>query len=214
MPFATRTVTVLQREGVWADMTRLDDVEAADAVDWWYSGHQTIDDLTTTGNDAIAWHHNEGLELVAFADEEWTHQIWRRDRRFADLLPATYATVAEVCVAGSHLHQRQIWVALSALRPRMFVLGTERDDEALRRYVGAVTGKTGDRLVAIMRVNGLEDPPLLRVAAAAWLGVSGVRVTQLARKMRMWIDRATPPAGVWMPQEPARRRLEEMYVRQ
>ncbi len=52
------------------------------------------------------------------------------------------------------------------------------------------------------------------VDAARALGVSGLRVTQLTRNMRVRIEQSTPPAGVWMPQEPARRRLQEVYARQ
>jgi len=213
VPFARRTVTVLKREGYWGHMPRLDAVSESEVLGWWYSGQRTLNDLTATGDAAIAWHLTEGCELVEIAEERWTSQVWRRDPRFCDLLPAADVTVAEVCRRGSHVDQRELWANLPAIRATMGELEVEAPGETLRRYVGGLTGQSNDRLTAIMRVNGLEVPPMTGAEAASRLGVSTQRVSQLARRMREWIEWATPPDGVWMPQTEAAERLGQIANR-
>jgi len=137
----------------------------------------------------------------------------RSDPRFRDLLPAAEATVAEGCRRGSHVDQRELWANLTVIRARMGELEAEAPGETLRGYMGALTGQSGDRLAAIMRVNGLEDPPMTGAEAASRLGVSAQRVSQLARRMREWIEWATPPAGIWMPQTEAADRLDRIVNR-
>jgi hypothetical protein len=68
VPFQKRTVTVLRREGLWDDMTRLDDTSEADALGWWYAGVKTVADLRETGNAAIAAHHASAPERRCKAD--------------------------------------------------------------------------------------------------------------------------------------------------
>ena len=115
--------------------------------------------------------------------------------------------MADISRRGSHVDQRELWANLTAIRATMGELEAEAPDETLRRYVGGLTGKEGDRLTVIMRVNRFEDPPMTGAEAASRLGVSAQRVSQLARRMREWIEWATPPGGVWRPQSEAAERL-------
>ncbi len=59
VPFRQRTITVLKGMRLWDDMTRIDDLTADDIAGYWVTGPVTVNDLITSGNAAIAWHHNQ-----------------------------------------------------------------------------------------------------------------------------------------------------------
>ena len=133
VPFRVRTVTILTRKGIWADMTRLDGVTEGDVFGWWYAGVKTVADLRHTGNAAVVSHHagapereRQAAELARtterlrrLAGEPWTGQVWWRDPRFRDLLPRGDVTVREICLSGSPEDQRRLWDDMAELETRM-----------------------------------------------------------------------------------------------
>jgi hypothetical protein len=113
VPFTKRTATILQRQGMYADPGRLNDVTATDVLGWWNAGPTTVDDLRITGNDAIKRHHTEnGLlkelaaDLSVMASEPWAQHIWHQDPRFAQFVPKGDHTVHDLAITA-HL-SRQI----------------------------------------------------------------------------------------------------------
>ncbi len=63
VPFRQRTITVLKGMGLWDDMTRIDELTVDDIAGYWVTGPVTVNDLITTGNEAIEWHHNQPARL-------------------------------------------------------------------------------------------------------------------------------------------------------
>jgi hypothetical protein len=76
VPFAKRTATILERQGLYTNPALLNEVTTTDVLGWWNAGPTTVDDLRVTGSDAIRRHHTEtGLleqlaaDLSAMASE-------------------------------------------------------------------------------------------------------------------------------------------------
>ncbi|MCZ6456413.1 MAG: hypothetical protein O6650_04100, partial [Actinobacteria bacterium] len=82
VPFRQRTITVLKGMRLWDDMTRIDEKTVDDVAWYWLTGQVTVNDLITSGNEAIEWHHNQPARLKQVTTNDWTRQIWRRDLRF------------------------------------------------------------------------------------------------------------------------------------
>ena len=205
VPFRQRTITTLQRMRLWDDMTQIDDITRDDVADFWVTGTVTVDDVITTGNGAINWHHHEAKSLAAAINrEEWTRQVWRRDRRFADLLPPVDATVYDIATSGHHDHQRHLQRTLPALRERLTELAADPPDEALIRYVSANTGQSRHRTTALLQRLNLLKPAISGSEAGRQLGVSPQRIHQLVEQIRYRIDQVQPPgdAAAWFPQQP------------
>ncbi len=89
VPFRQRTITVLKGMGLWDDMTRIDGLTVDDIAGYWVTGPVTVNDLITSGNEAIEWHHNQPARLEQVTTDDWTRQVWRRDLRFGDLRPVS-----------------------------------------------------------------------------------------------------------------------------
>ncbi len=131
VPFRQRTITVLKGMGLWDDMTRIDKLTVDDIAGYWLTGPVTVNDLITSGNEAIEWHHNQPARLKQATTDDWTRQVWRRDLRFGDLLPGFDVTVHDIATSGHHTHQRQLLETLPNLQKRLDAFATESRDEAL-----------------------------------------------------------------------------------
>jgi hypothetical protein len=98
-------------------MTRIDHLTVDDVAGYWVTGPVTVNDLITSSNEAIEWHHNQPARLEQVTTDDWTRQVWRRDLRFGDLLPGVDATVHDIAISGHHTHQRYLLITLPEGRP-------------------------------------------------------------------------------------------------
>jgi hypothetical protein len=83
VPFTTRTVTVLERQGIYTNPALLNNLTTTDVLGWWNAGRATVEDLCDVGNDAIRRHHTEtgvlatlATDLSNMASETWAPHIW------------------------------------------------------------------------------------------------------------------------------------------
>ncbi len=204
VPFRQRTITVLKGMGLWDDMTRIDERTVDDVAEYWVTGPVTVNDLIISGNEAIAWHHNQPARLEQVTTDDWTRQVWRRDLRFRDLLPDVDATVHDIAISGHHTHQRYLLKTLPKLEKRLDKFGRESRDEALIRYVSANTGQSRQRTTKLLQSLGLLEPTITGSEAERQLGVSPQRIYQLVGQIRHRIELVQPPNGAapWLPQDP------------
>ncbi len=163
-----------------------------------------MNDLITSGNEAIEWHHNQPARLEQVTTDDWTHQVWRRDRRFGDLLPEVDATVHDIAISGRHSDQRSLVKTLPKLEKRLDAFARESRDEALIRYVSTNTGQSRQRTTRLLQSLGLLEPTITGSEAGRQLGVSPQRIYQLVGQIRHRIEQAQPPKGAasWLPEDP------------
>ncbi len=204
VPFRQRTITVLKGMRLWDDMTRIDKLSVDDIAGYWVTGPVTVNDLITSGNEAIAWHHNQPARLEQVTTDDWTRQVWRRDLRFRDLLPGVDATVHDIATSGHHTHQRYLLNTLPKLEIRLDKFANESRDEALIRYVSANTGQSRQHTTRLLQSLRLLEPTITGSEAGRQLGVSPQRIYQLVGQIRHRIEQAQPPDGAasWLPQDP------------
>jgi len=204
VPFRQRTITVLKGMRLWDDMTRIDERTVDDIAGYWVTGPVTFNDLITSGNKAIEWHHNQPARLEQVTTDDWTRQVWRRDLRFGDLLPDVDATVRDIAISGHHSDQRFLVKTLPELQKRLDEYGRESRDAALIRYVSANTGQSRQRTTRLLQSLGLLEPTITGSEAGRQLGVSPQRIYQLVGQIRHRIEQAQPPNGArpWLPQDP------------
>ena len=199
VPFRKRTITVLRGMGLWEDMSRIDELTVDDVAGYWVTGPVTVNDLITTANEAIEWHHNPPARLRQVVGEDWARQVWRRDLRFKDLLPAVDSTVRDIAVSGQHNDQHRLLETLSELEERIDTYSTEIRDEALIRYVSSNTGQSRERTLRLLQSLGFLEPRISGGEAGRRLGVSPQRVYQLVAQIRIASNKpnhpATPPRG-------------------
>ena len=205
VPFRQRTITVLKGMGLWDDMTRIDHLTIDDVAGYWVTGPVTVNDLITSGNEAIEWHHNQPARLEQVTTDGWTRQVWRRDLRFGDLLPDVDATVHAIAISGHHSDQRSLLKTLPKLEKRLDEVARESRDEALIRYVSANTGQSRQRTTRLLQSLGLLEPTITGSEAGRQLGVSPQRIYQLVGQIRHRIEQAQPPGDAigWLPQDPS-----------
>ena len=204
VPFRKRTITVLKGMDLWDDMTRIDELTVDDVAGYWVTGPVTVNDLISTGSEAIEWHHNPPARLTQVAGEDWARLVWRRDLRFKDLLPAVDSTVHDVAVAGHHDDQRRLLETLPELQQRLDTYSQESRDEALIRYVSSNTGQSRERTLRLLQSLGFLEPHISGGEAGRQLAVSPQRIYQLVAQVRNRIQQAQPPgdAAAWLPQDP------------
>jgi hypothetical protein len=108
VPFTKRTVTVLERQGIYTNPVLLNRVTVTDVLGWWNPGPATVEDLRSIGNDAIRHHHTEtgllkklAVDLLDMASEPWAPHIWYHDPRFAQFIPKGDHTVYQLATLGS-----------------------------------------------------------------------------------------------------------------
>ena len=208
VPFAGRTVTVLRRQGFFDDPTLFNTTTASDVLSWWYAGPVTVNDLRTTGNDAIRRYHQESnlraqiaTDLTAVASEPWAEQIWYHDPRFTKHLPRSDSTVHDIATTGSTTDRRVLWNHLPALRAAIDTQATLGLDGAVAQYVELISGQHRERLKVLLARTGLSGRnPTTGGEAGRILGVSRRRIYQLEPKLSNHRTRTVSPAGVWMPQ--------------
>ena len=203
VPFRQRTITVLKGMRLWDDMTRIDQLTVDDVAGYWVTGPVTANDLITSGNEAIAWHHNQPARLEQVTTDDWTRQMWSRDLRFRDLLPDVDATVRDIAISGHHSDQRHLVKTVPELEKRLDKFARESRDEALIRYVSANTGQSRRRTTRLLQSLGLLEPHITGSEAGRQLGVSPQRIYQLVGQIRHRIEQAQPPNGVppWLPED-------------
>jgi len=208
VPFKGRTRTVLRRNGFFDNPHMFDSLTEFEIACWWNAGPVTIDDIRTTGNEAIRRHyesvdvrHRIDSDLAAVGLEPWASHLWQRDPRFAEFVPKGDVTVRDIATSDTATDRRALWNRLDALRAAVAVQGALSLWEAVSEYVEAVSGQHGQRLNVLLAVAGLNgSDPITGVEAGSFLGVSHQRVYQLVDQLHRARDRARPPAGIWMPQ--------------
>jgi hypothetical protein len=208
VPFAKRTATVLERQGIHTNPTLLNRVTATDVLDRWNAGPATVEDLRIVGNDAIRRHHKEaGLlealvaDLSSMASEPWAPHIWYHDPRFARFVPKGDLTVHEIATSGSAVDRRFLWEQRDDLRNAVDAQARLSLLDAISQYVEAVSGQHSKRLEALLACTGLNRrDPITGAQASRLLGVSHQRMYQIVQQLYRARDRACPPEGIWMPQ--------------
>jgi hypothetical protein len=208
VPFTKRTVTVLRRQGFFDDWTLLDTATVSDVLSWWYAGPVTVNDLRTTGNDAICQYRRETelrVQLAADFDtvslEPWAKHIWHHDPRFTEYLPKCESTVHDIAVRSTVTNRRYLWDRLESLYTAVESQAALGLSDAVAQYVEAISGQHGQRVEVLLARTGLNgQDPITRVEAGRMLGVSYQRIHQLERQLSKHRTRAGSPAGVWMPQ--------------
>jgi hypothetical protein len=184
VPFAKRTATVLEREGIYTQPDLLNGVTAADVLGWWNAGPATVEDLRIVGNDAIKHHHTEtgllkklAVDLSDMASEPWAPHIWYHDPRFAQFIPKGDHTVYQLATLGSAVDRRLLWEHATELRSAIEAQARLSLLDAISQYVEAISGKHGVRLEALLARTGLNGrDPFTGAEAARRLGVSHQRM--------------------------------------
>ena len=144
----------------------------------------------------IRWDTNDRHRLRRLAGRKWAHQVWRRDPRFADLLPKVDATVADIAANGTVDERKQLLRNLPLLQDRLAYYRSRRD-ESLRVFVSGISQQAGERLEVLLAVGGVTQPKISKSEGARRLGVVPQRMHQLVNQLwRAW-DKAAPAAGVW-----------------
>jgi hypothetical protein len=206
VPFAKRTATVIERQGIYTNPTLLNNLTTTDVLGWWNAGPYTVEDLCDVGNDAIRRHHEEtGLlealeaDLSNMASEPWAPHIWHHDPRFARFVPKGDLTVYEIATAGSTVDRRFLWEHRTGLRDAVDTQAKLSLLDAVAQYVEAVSGQHGDRLDALLARTGLNgSDPINGTDAARRLGISHQRMYQIVQQLHRAKARARPSAGIWM----------------
>jgi hypothetical protein len=189
VPFTTRTVTVLERQGIYTNPTLLTELTAIDVLGWWNAGPATVEDLWIVGNDAIRRHHTEtGLlealaaDLSNLASEPWASHIWYHDPRFAHFVPKGDDTVYDTATAGSAVDRRFLWEHATKLRDALDAQARLSLLDAIAQYVEAISGQHGERLDMLLAHTGLNGKdPINGTEAASY------RVTSSAAGHQMWL---------------------------
>ena len=178
VPFTRRTVTILQRQGIYTDPTLLNETTTTDVLGWWNAGPVTAEDLRATGNDAIMRHHTEaGLlkqleaDLSNMASEPWARHVWRRDPRFARFVPKGDHTVYEIATIGPSVDRRLLWEHREELRDAVVSQARLSLLDAISQYVEAISGQHDERLYGV--------PPVGRTRLLCGQGFGGVMVVVL-----------------------------------
>ena len=56
-------------------MTRIDERMVDDIAGYWVTGPVTVNDLITSGDEAIAWHHNQPARLEQVTTDDCSRQV-------------------------------------------------------------------------------------------------------------------------------------------
>jgi hypothetical protein len=150
VPFRGRTETVLRRQGFFDDPRLFDSLTEGDVAGWWNAGPATVDNIRSTGNEAIQLHHetvdlrlriDTGLSAVAV--ESWAEHIWYWDPRFAEFVPRGDSTVHDIATSGTAADRRALWDRLDGLRAAINRQAELSLDDAVSQYVEVVSGQHG-----------------------------------------------------------------------
>jgi hypothetical protein len=208
VPFNGRTETVLRRQGFYDDWLLFEGVTEAVVRSWWNAGPATVDDMRTTGNEAIRHHHETvdvrqriDTDLAAVAQEPWAGHIWYPDPRFAEFIPKGNATVYDIATSGTAVDRRALWDTLDDLRAAVKAQAALSLPEAVSEYIEVVSGQHGQRLGVLLAVTGLNGlDPIPSSDGGRLLGVSRQRIEQIVQQMHRRVERARPRNGAWLPQ--------------
>lgn len=208
VPFNGRSETVLRRQGFYENTSRFDTLTEADVADWWGARSVTVDDIRTTGNEAIRLHHETtelrlriDAALSAVAVEPWADHIWYRDPRFSAFLPKANSTVHDIVASGSAADRNVLWDQIDDLSAAVARQGELSLGDAVSEYVEAVSGQRGRRLDALLAVTGFNGhDPIIGPEAARRLNVSSQRIYQVVDQLHRRMEKARPSSGAWLPQ--------------
>jgi hypothetical protein len=208
VPLKGRTETVLRRQGFYGNTILFDTLTASDVAGWWNAGPATVNDIRSTGTEAIRLHHETaGLRLridaglSAVTQEPWADRIWYRDPRFAEFLPKVDSTVHDIATSGSAVDRRVLWDRLEDLRAAIARQAELSLDDAVSEYVEVVSGQHGKRLDVLLAVTGLNgQDPIIGPEAARSLNVSHQRICQVVNQLHRRMKKARPAKGAWLPQ--------------
>jgi hypothetical protein len=208
VPFKGRTETVLLRQGYFDDPRLFDGLTESDVAGWWNAGPATIDDIRTTGTEAIRLHHETvdlrlrmDTDLSAVAQEPWAEHISYRDPRFTEFLPRGDFTVHDIAISGTAEDRRVLWDRLDGLRAAVDDQGRLSLTDAVSQYVEVVSGQHGQRLEVLLAVTGLNgQDPIIGPEAARRLHVSHQRIYQIVNQLHRRMEKARPANGPWLPQ--------------
>jgi hypothetical protein len=208
VPLNGRSETVLRRQGFYNNPSLFDGLTESNVAGWWNAGPATIQDIRSTGNDAIRLHHETAglrlridIDLAAVAREPWTHHIWYRDPRFAAFLPKGDSTMNDIATSGTAVGRRVLWDRLDGLKTAINRQAELSLDDAVSEYVEFVSEQHGERLDVLLAVTGLDgQDPILGTEAARRLNVSSQRIYQIVNQLRRRVETAQPAKGAWLPQ--------------
>ena len=208
VPFATRTVTVLRRHGLYDNPNLFNSLSVADVAGWTNAGSVTIANVRITGNAAIRRHHTDtdsrtriAADLDTVVSEPWAKQIWHRDPRFAEFIPKGDLTVHDIATGGTADDRRFLWNRLDDLYAAVGSQALLGLSDAVAQYIEQISGQHAERLAVLLARTGLNGrDPITGGEAGRMLGVSYQRIYQLERQLSNHRTRTGPPAGVWMPQ--------------
>jgi hypothetical protein len=208
VPFKGRSETILRRHGFYDDPSLFDSLTVSDAAGWWNAGPATVDDIRSTGNDAIRLHHKTrdlrlriDTDLSGVAQESWTHHVWYRDPRFAEFVPKGNSTVHDIATSGTAVDRRVLRERLDGLRAAVAQQADLRLGEAVSKYVEAVAEQHGQRLDVLLAVTGFNGrDPIISAEAVRRLNVSRQRISQIVNQLHKRMQAARPLHGPWLPQ--------------
>jgi hypothetical protein len=208
VPFKGRTETILHRNGLYDNPSLFDSLTESDVARWWSAGPATVEDIRSTGSEAIRFHHETvelrlriDTDLSAVALEPWAEHIWYRGPRFAEFIPKGDSTVHDIATSGNAVDRRVFWHRLDGLRSAVDDQGRLSLASAVSDYVEAVSGQHGQRLETVLAVTGLNGQnPIIGAEAARRLNVSSQRIYQIVNQLLRRMDAARPAKGVWLPQ--------------
>jgi hypothetical protein len=148
--FKGRSETVLRREGFFDNPILFDSLTESDVAGWWNAGPATVDDVRSTGNEAIRLYRETtelrlriDADLAEVALEPWVEHIWYRDPRFDEFLPKGDLTVHDIATSGSAVDRRFLWSHLDDLRAAVAQQADLSLGEAVSEYVEVVSGQHG-----------------------------------------------------------------------
>jgi hypothetical protein len=208
VPFKGRTETVLRRQWFYNNPILFDSLTEADVAVWWNAGPVTIQDIRSTGNEAIRRHHETtelrlriDTDLSVIAIEPWAEHIWYRDPRFAAFVPKGDSTVHDIAISGTAVDRRVLWERLDDLRVAVAQQSDLPLGDAVSGYVEAVSGQHDRRLDALLAATGLDGhDPIIGTEAARRLNVSSQRIYQIVSQLHRRLETARPEKGPWLPQ--------------
>jgi hypothetical protein len=126
-------------------------------LSWWYAGPVTVNDLRTTGNDAIRQYHDEAdgrrqiaADLDTVLSEPWAKQIWHHDPKFTEHVPRGDSTVHDIATVGTVTDRRYLWNHVDGLHTAIESQAVPGMSDAVAQYVELVSGQTGARLAVLL----------------------------------------------------------------
>lgn len=127
--------------------------------------------------------------------------MWHCNPRFTHFLPHGTSTVHDIGTASAATDRRQLFDNLEILRDALNARAVLHLGNAIAQYVGLISVQQAERLEVLLARTGLNgQDPITRSEASKRLAVSRQRIGQIELQLAAALDRAAPPASIWMPQ--------------